>query len=255
MPSSDLDNVGQVTGVDWGRFIAGLPSTEKMIMQDPEPQHYDPSERVSPYRTIPLEVSKGFDDPIHIPGSGGIVDWAANVGLGTFERFLDPAVAQAQALFDPDVRQRFGEVTPSYSEPTGKFRYAQKVLDIIFSPAESEEAYRQAEQQGETSPGQRLAAELGIDLGIGLATGGVGLLSRGARTSRYAVPTAAEQTLADTRKIMRQTEDLSPVGGGRGTPAEDVMETGSRAALKDAPKPGPDPHRAAIHGLTGLKQS
>ena len=253
MPSSDLDNVGQVTGVDWGRFIAGLPSTEKMIMQDPEPQHYDPSERVSPYRTIPLEVSKGFDDPIHIPGSGGIVDWAANVGLGTFERFLDPAVAQAQALFDPDVRQRFGEVTPSYSEPTGKFRYAQKVLDIIFSPAESEEAYRQAEQQGETSPGQRLAAALGIDLGIGLATGGVGLLSRGARTSRYAVPTAAEQTLADTRKIMRQTEDLSPVGGGRGTPAEDVMETGSRAALKDAPKPGPDPHRAAIHGLTGAE--
>jgi hypothetical protein len=253
MPSSDLDNVGQVTGFDWGRFIAGLDSTEKMIMQDPEPQHYDPSERVSPYRTIPLEVSKGFDDPIHIPGSGGILDWAANVGLGTLERFLDPAVAQAQALFDPDVRQRFGEVTPGYSEPTGKFRYAQKVLDIIFSPAESEEAYRQAEQQGETSPGQRLAAELGIDLGIGLTTGGVGLLSRGARTSRYAVPTAAEQTLADTRKIMRQTEDLSPVGGGRGTPAEDVMETGSRAALKDAPKPGPDPHRAAIHGLTGAE--
>jgi hypothetical protein len=262
MPSSDLDNVGQVTGVDWGRFIAGLPSTEKMIMQDPEPQHYDPSERVSPHRTIPLEVSKGFDDPIHIPGvpqllqlpgGRGIVDWAANVGLESFERFFNPPVAQAMALFDPDVRQRVGEVTPGYSEPTGKFRYAQKVLDIIFSPAESEEAYRQAEQHGETSPGQRLAAELGIDLGIGLATGGVGLLSRGARAPRYAVPTAAEQTLADTRKIMRQTEGIPPVGGGMPTLSEDVMETGSRAALKDAPKPGPDPHRAAIHGLTGTE--
>ena len=110
MPSSDLDNVGQVTGVDWGRFIAGLSSTEKMIMQDPEPQHYDPSERVSPYRTIPLEVSKGFDDPIHIPGSGGIVDWAANVGLESFERFFNPVAAQLDALFDPDVRRRLPEV-------------------------------------------------------------------------------------------------------------------------------------------------
>ena len=99
-----------------------------------------------------------------LPGS----EWAVGTVGNLWERGPETAFAQVQAITDPDVRRRFAEISDPdslthkinkilESRPGDVPDDAARLFDVLFSPAQSQEALRQAKEQGEVPGGQGLA--------------------------------------------------------------------------------------------------